>query len=127
MDLKDSTTNPPNPSLLPLLPVTGSLRYIADQTRPEVLVAVCEISSNALPYASDGHIKTAKRTLRYLKFTQNHMLRLGGSGPIKMFGFSDASHITFGKNKSRYGGALYLGLDSGAFWSMSKNAMTISL
>jgi hypothetical protein len=32
------------------------------------------------------------------------MLRLGGSGPIEMFGFSDASHITSGKSKSRYGG-----------------------
>ena len=52
------------------------------------------------------------------KSTQNHMLRLGGNGPIEMFGFSDASHITAGKSKSRYGGALYLGLDSGAFWSM---------
>jgi hypothetical protein len=55
------------------------------------------------------------------------MLRLGGSDPIEMFGFSDASHITSGKSKSRYGGALYLGLDSGAFLSMSKNATTISL
>jgi hypothetical protein len=127
MDLKDSKVNPPNPQLSSLLPVTGSLRYIADRTRPDVLVAVGEISSNATPYPSDGHIKTAKRTLRYLKTTQNHMLRLGGDGPIKMFGFSDASHITSGKSKSRYGGALYLGLDSGAFWSMSKTATTISL
>ncbi len=43
-----------------------------------------------------------------------------------MFGFSDASHTTSGKSKFRYGGALYLGLDNGAFWSMSKNATTIS-
>ena len=42
------------------------------------------------------------------------MLRLGRSGPIEMFGFSDASHITSGKSKSRYVGALFLGLDSGA-------------
>jgi hypothetical protein len=55
------------------------------------------------------------------------MLRLGGSGPIEMFGFSDASHISSGKSKSRLGGALYLGLDSGAFWSMSKKSTTVSL
>ncbi len=65
MDLKDSKVNPPNPHLSSLLPVTGSLRYIADRTRPDVLVAVSEISSNATPHPSDGHIKTAKRTLRY--------------------------------------------------------------
>jgi hypothetical protein len=66
MDLKDSKVNPPNPQLSSLLPVTGSIRYIADRTRPDVLVAVGKISSNATPYPSDGHIKTAKRTLRYL-------------------------------------------------------------
>ncbi len=97
------------------MPVTSSLIYVADRTRPDVLVAVGEISSNATAHPSDGHIKTAKRTLRYLKSTENHMFRLRGSGPIKMFGFSDASHITSGKSKFRYGGALYLGLDSDAF------------
>jgi hypothetical protein len=71
MNLKDCNTNPPNPSLPSLLPVTGSLRYIADRTRPDVLVAVGEISSNAVPYPSDGHVTTAKTTLRYLKQLKN--------------------------------------------------------
>ncbi len=44
-----------------------------------------------------------------------------------MFGFIDASHITPGECKSRLAGALYLGLDSGAFWSMSKRSTTLSL
>ncbi len=92
-----------------------------------MLVAVGEISSKASPYLSDGHIKTAKRTLKYLKFTEKHMLQLGGSVPIEMLDFSYPSHITSGKSKSKYYGALYLGLDSNAFWSMSKNATTISL
>ncbi len=70
MDLKDSKANPPNPPLSSLLPVSGSLRYIADRTRHDVLVAVGEISSDATPYPSDGHIKIPKRTLRYLKSTQ---------------------------------------------------------
>ena len=43
MDLKDSKVNPPNPQISSLLPVTGFLRYIADRTRPDVLVAVGEI------------------------------------------------------------------------------------
>jgi hypothetical protein len=64
---------------------------------------VGEISSNATPYPSDGHIKTAKRTLRCLKTTGKHMLRLGGSGPNEMFGFIDASHITSGKSMSCLG------------------------
>ncbi len=100
MDLKDSKVNPPYPSLPSLLHVTGSLRYVADQTRPDVLIAVGKISSNASPYPSGGHIKTVKRTLGYLKSTEKYMLRLGGSGLIKIFGFCDASHITSGKSKS---------------------------
>jgi hypothetical protein len=39
------------------------------------------------------------------------MLRLGGSVPIEMFGFSDASHFNSGKSKYKYGGVLYLVLD----------------
>jgi hypothetical protein len=67
MDLKEPNVNPPYPSLPSLLPVTGSLRYAADQTTPDVLVAVGEISSNAPPYPSEGHIKTAKKTLMDLE------------------------------------------------------------
>ncbi len=52
-----------------------------------------EISSNSSPYPSDGHMKTAKRTLWYFKSAEKHMLCLGGSSPIETFGFSDASHI----------------------------------
>jgi hypothetical protein len=44
MDPNDSKTNPPNPSLPSLLPVTGSFRYVADRTRPGVLVAAGKIS-----------------------------------------------------------------------------------
>ncbi len=44
-----------------------------------------------------------------------------------MFGFSDASHITSSKSKSRYDGVLFLGLDSRALWSISKDSTTISL
>jgi hypothetical protein len=90
---------------------------ITDDCHPEKIPM--SSSSNAVPYPSNGHIKTAQRTLRYLKSRSYASFRRKRS-------YCDASQITSGKSKSRCG-ALYLGLDSGAFWSMSKNATTISL
>jgi hypothetical protein len=55
--------------ILILLYLLCYLLQVADRTRPDVLVAVGEISSNAVPHPSDGHVTTAKRTLRYLKTT----------------------------------------------------------
>jgi hypothetical protein len=87
-----------------LLPVVGKLRYVADRSRPDILVAVGEVSSNGTPHPSDAHVRTAKRTISYLKTTAHESLWLGGKGEVKLFGFSDASYVTTGKCKSRLGG-----------------------
>jgi hypothetical protein len=55
-NLRDEEPNPENKSLLN---VTGSLRFICDRTRPDILVATGELSTGAVP--SDLHIKMAER------------------------------------------------------------------
>jgi len=115
-----------NNTLPPLLPVSGVLRYISDRTRPDILTAVGEISSNGSPHPSDKHMDVARNILRYVKSTVNDKLTLGGSGPIILKAYSDASYITTGKCKSRLGGCLFLGDDSGAIQSFSRNDSTIS-
>ena len=127
LDLKNSNKNQPNENNSSLLPATGAFRFVVDRTRPDALNAVGEVSSNSTPFPSDAHIETAKQIERYLKSTPNMMLRLGGEGEIKLFAFSDSSHVGVGKCRSRLGGAFYLGLDSGAFHSMSKRSSTVSL
>jgi hypothetical protein len=115
-----------NNTLPPLLPVSGVLRYVSDRTRPDILTAVGEMSSNGSPHPSDKHVDVAKNILRYVKSTMNDKLTLGGSGPVILKAYSDASYITTGKCKSRLGGCLFLGEDSGSIQSFSRNDSTVS-
>jgi hypothetical protein len=115
-----------NNTLPPLLPVSGVLRYIADRTRPDILTAVGEMSSNGTPHPSDKHVEVAKNIIRYVKSTANTRLVLGGSGPILLKAYSDASYITTGKCHSRLGGCLFLGDDAGSIQSFSRNDSTVS-
>ena len=121
VNLRDAIPNETNPSLLP---VTGSLRFICDRTRPDLLVATGEISTGAIP--SDLHYKVAERTEYFLKQTIERCLQLGGRGKMIHFAFCDAAYITTGKAKSRLGHCQFLGMDSGAIRSFSHNDKTVS-
>jgi hypothetical protein len=116
-----------NPQLEMLLPVTGKYRYITDRTRPDTLVSVGEISSNASPNPSDAHLEVAKQIFKYLKDSRDICLQFGGSSEIQeLFGFSDASYVTTGNCKSRLGGVIFYGYDSGAIEKFSVNDTTVS-
>jgi hypothetical protein len=116
-----------DPTLKPILAEAGTLRYVADRSRPDVLVGVGEMSSNASPKPSQEHVKVGKSIIGYLKKTQSLGLRLGGEeGDKTLFAFTDASYETTGKCLSRLGGCLFLGKDSGAIYSFSKRDTTVS-
>jgi hypothetical protein len=120
INLRTATKNPDNESLLP---DTGKLRFLADRTRMDLMNVVGEIANGGDKEPSDAHLLTRDRIYDYLYCYPNRRLRLGGSGPVKMFGFVDAS---FGI-KSRLGGALFLGLDCGAFHAFSVSDRSTSL
>ena len=120
INLRSAEKNPENESLLP---DTGKLRFLADRTRIDLMNVVGEIANGGDKEPSDAHLATRDRIYDYLHCYPNRRLRLGGRGPIKMFGFVDAS---FGL-KSRLGGALFLGLDSGAFHAFSVSDRSTSL
>lgn len=120
-NLRTAEANPENATLLP---VTGKLRHLADRTRPDILLALGEVSTGASPYPSDMHVKVSRQICGYLKTTATEYLRLGGSSPIRPFGFADASHNQAGHSKPRLGGCTFLSTDSGAIHSYSKNATT---
>jgi hypothetical protein len=115
-----------NVNLLPLLPVSGKLRYLSDRSRPDLLVSVGEMSSNGSPHPSAKHYDVARNILRYVKSSMNEKLTLGGESPILLEAYSDASYVTSGNCKSRLGGCLFLGTDSAAVHSFSKNDTTVS-
>jgi hypothetical protein len=124
VNLRKEEQNPRNESLLP---VTGKFRYITDRTRPDTLVSVGEISSNASPYPTDAHLEVAQQIFKYLKDSKDTVLTLGGSSEVKeLFGFSDASYVTTGNCKSRLGGVIFYGYDSGAIEKFSLNDSTVS-
>jgi hypothetical protein len=120
VNLRKSQKNPENPSLLP---DTGKLRFLADRTRPDILNVTGELANGGDKEASDLHILTRDRVYSYLHTHPDKSLRLGGTKPVKMFGFVDASYDV----KSRIGGALFLGLDAGVFHTFSVSESLTSL
>jgi hypothetical protein len=109
-----------------ILPMAGLARFLADRTRPDILVAVGEFSSGRPEHPSEAHVKVALRTLRYVASTPYKGLKLGGNFPVKLFGFCDASFVSDGDSRSRLGGCLFLNEHSGAFQSFSKKDTTVS-
>jgi hypothetical protein len=123
-NLRTSLKNESNASLLP---ITGVLRYLADRTRPDILVATGEISVGGSTMPSDDHIRAALQTLEYIQQSREKGLSFGHDPKgIELFGYCDASYISTGNCKSRLGGCLFLNRFSGAFLTFSKMDSTVS-
>lgn len=116
----------PNSNNESLLPFTGKLRFLADRTRPDILVALGEVSTGGANEPSDEHVSVCKRIMNYLTSTKSMEMRLGGEGPVELFGYCDAAYITDGKARSRLAGCLFAGLYAGAIHSFSRNDNTVS-
>jgi hypothetical protein len=110
-----------DPSIEPLMQVSGTLRYLSDRSRPDILTSVGEISSNGHPHPSKEHLSTAKQIIRYVKSTHDLALTLEGDGPVELFEFSDAQYNSYGKCFSRLGGVWYAGYDSETIINFSQN------
>jgi len=116
----------PNTNNSSLLPDTGKLRYVADRTRPDILVALGEVSGGKVDTPSDEHVLVMNRIKCYLNNTNNKTLELGGGDPIEMFAYCDAAYVTTGNCKSRLGSCVFLNRTSGAISCISKNDTTVS-
>ena len=91
VNLRTAKPNPENESLLPI--ITGTLRYLADRTRPDILVATGSMSTGGATNPSDDHVAAAERTINYLMQYPNLGLVLGGATPLSIFAYADASYI----------------------------------
>lgn len=116
----------PNTDNAPLLHDTGRFRYLADRTRPDILVAVGEVSTGGADAPSDDHVRVSHRIMNYLTCTKDACINLGGDGAVEMFAYCDASYITVGKCKSRLGSCIFMGYNAGAISSVSKNDTLVS-
>jgi hypothetical protein len=118
LNLRAAAPNPENPSLLS---DTGTYRFIADRARPDILAAVGELSTGGAKGPSDLHLEASEYLKDYLSSTPHLSVRLGGLGKLLIFGYSDASYVTDGDCKSRFGGCVFMNLYSGAIFSFSRN------
>ena len=104
-----------------LLPAIGTLRYVCDNTRADILsaVGIASIGSNK---PEKKNYTAVKQIFDYLNETRNLGIKIGGTDTdITLFGFCDAS-----LKYRRLGGCLYIGLNSGAFETFSIREDTIS-
>jgi hypothetical protein len=91
----------------PYMELLGSLMYAATSTRPDIALALSELSR----YANNPglkHWEGLKRVLRYLKGTANYGITYSPSGR-GLFGYVDANHARCpDTRRSRYGGILMM-------------------
>jgi hypothetical protein len=92
----------------------GSLRYIVDNTRPDMLFATARASTDATG-------KYVERIFEYLNYSKHHYLifRRSKHG-LFLHGYVDASFLQNPFLKSYYGYSLFLNRNSGSFYCVSK-------
>lgn len=96
--------------------IHGIERYICDNTRPDISVALGTAShAVARPLNGEDVFNHHLRILRNLRDTRGLCLELGTEQTtFEMFAFADASHITENDSKGRLGYVIYFTYDSGA-------------
>ena len=104
---------------LPYRSLVGCLIYLSVGTRPDISYSVQQLSQ-FLDCYSYSHWNAAIRVVRYLKGTRTLRLRLGGTEPVKLAGFTDsdwANCLDTRRSVGGYGFTLGSGLIS---WSARK-------
>jgi hypothetical protein len=97
---------PQDPASEPLLDRLGSVRYLADKTRPDILAISSIIGTSAL-HPSATHSNEMDRIISYLHTTQDLVLTLGGPSPIVLTAYVDASYVEEADSLSQLGYCLY--------------------
>ena len=109
-----------------MLPFVGKVRYLVDNSRPDLLAAI-GIMSEGATHGSQSLLITCRDFLRYLAQDHAKGLKLGGCDhTVELFGYSDASYTNTGTCKSRLGGCFFVSRDSGAIHCFSKKDTTVS-
>jgi hypothetical protein len=116
---ENNTNKPINDSV-------GQIRYLADWTRPDLLVAA-GILGSAASNPGNEHLKGLNHVNKYLLNTIDESITLGGDSDVELFGFSDAAFIRDGDSKPQYGYCFYLNRNSGAVYARSMKGNTVSM
>ena len=125
-DYRTSNQNEPNP---PLHVELGTLRYLADRTKPILQLPLSLLASNAAN-PSQIQIDGVKHILRYLTGTIHDGITfargLDSDPMVELFGISDASYMPGGDSRGQLAYAQFLNLNSGAIEVKSVKDSTVS-
>ena len=91
--------------------VVSKLLYVALRGRPDLLLAVCYLSTRVANPTHEDRDKL-KRTLEYIKGTLDLYITLGATSLDTMYTFVDAAYGVHADMKSHTGGSISFGLGS---------------
>jgi hypothetical protein len=103
----------------------GSLNYLAQYTRPDILYAVSRVAQSC-SRPNRGDMKKVDRIFKYLTKTFNYGLTFS-KGPIILICFVDAAYNCYEDAKSHYGYCFSFGENDGCFYGKSKKAKVTAL
>jgi hypothetical protein len=109
----------------PIYEVIGSLRYLADRSRPDLLYPVNYLS-RFMVKPNQYVLTELNRLLMYIQGTKDMGLIVGGN-IIDLQAMVDSSFVYSGQSKSQMGYGIYLCKGSGCISSFSKRATTVAL
>ena len=104
---------------IPYASVVGSLMYAQTCTRPDISFAVGMLGRYQSNPGLD-HWKAAKKILRYLQGTKNHMLTYKSSDHLKVIGYSDSDFAGCVDTRKSTFGYLFLLAEGAISWKSAK-------
>jgi hypothetical protein len=104
----------------------GRFRFLADRTRPDILVALGILSSD-LKRSSEKTLIAFQSLASYIVNTPDDKIVFKNTGTkVVIFAMCDASYNASGDGKCRLGAAIFAGPDSGAYHAVSFLDTTVS-
>ena len=126
LDYREPNSTGSNP---PLYSELGSLRYLADRTKPVLQLPLSLLQSGAIN-PTQVQIDGVKHVVRYLTGSVHDGLTfargLDSDPMVELFGMCDASYIPAHDSRGQLAFALFLNLNSGAIEAKSVKDTTVS-
>lgn len=104
--------------------IIGKLNHISQATRPDITYAV-SVLSKYLNSPTETHLYYAKRTIKYLYSTRNHMIKIDKSGNNNCIleTYCDADWATDQDNRRSQTGVLITLGNTPIYWSSSQQSI----
>ena len=110
---------------LPYASIVGSLMYAQVCTRPDIAFIVGMLG-RYMSNPGKEHWSAAKKVLRYLQGTKNHMLMYRRSNKLEIIGYSDSDHAGCEDSRMSTSGYVYLLAGGAISWKSVKQTLVTS-